>query len=416
MSASELLPGSGGRLHESEANKAINEEDTELTFEGFEKEVPVDPLLALLYARHTLTSPYSTSEERQAAMSAMNKEMLEHNMAPYLRIVREALELTLDEAKLQEMDAINTAKVEAIDAKLRDAQENLGDTEVRDVLQAKCDHYARIGDFEACLKFNEECAAKTLAVGRKLDLYFQRIRLGIAFSDNEVAAKGIRDAHRLMIGGDWERRNRLKVYEGVYHVMVRDFRRGSELLLDCITTFASGELISFKDFIFITVIASLPVLSRSELKRRIIDSPEVISADLPELCDFVNAIHACRYRDVFPALDVVCQKQRLIVYVSPHVNYFFRKTRVLVFTQFLDSYSSVTLQSMASTFGIPLPVLDQMLCTLIANESIACKMDRVNNSITTYRGNTTNFDYHNIIKNGDLLLNRIQKLSRLVEM
>lgn len=32
-------------------------------------------------------------------------------------------------------------------------------------------------------------------------------------------------------GGDWERKNRLKVYEGIYYLMIRDFRKSSELFL-----------------------------------------------------------------------------------------------------------------------------------------------------------------------------------------
>lgn len=402
------------RIAEEDVRK--NEEEEEAAPEVDEANIPVDPLLTLLYLRHTLTSQWSSSEEREAAKTAMMMEMEAHNMAPYIRFVCEALGLPLDEAKLKEMDAINAKKVAAFDAKLRDAVDNLGDTEVRDALQAKCDHYARIGDLEMCLKTNEECAAKTLAAGPKLDLYFQRIRLGIAFSDNDIAAKGITDAHRLMKDGDWERRNRLRVYEGIYYVFIRDFRRGSALLLDSITTFASGELLSFQDFVFITVVASLPVLSRTELRKRVVYSPEVNRAGVDDVHELVNSIYNCEYNKVFPNLEVVCQHLRKVVYLSPHVSYFFREMRVLVFTQFLDSYSSVTLESMGAAFGIPVSALDNMLCTLISNERIACKVDRVDGSVKTYRGDTTNFDYHRIVKSGDLLLNRIQKLSRLVDM
>lgn len=402
----------------SPVSEDVTKNEEEYPLEEIEVDIPVDPLLSLLYARHAVTSPYATSEEQQTGIAFLQKEMEDNNMAPYIRLVRDGLgvDWPVDETKLQKMDEVNAKKVAVLDAKLKDAQENLGDTEVREALLEKCNLYARVGDLEMCLKVNEECAAKTLAAGPKLDLCFQRIRLGIAFSDNDIAAKGISDAHRLFKDGDWEHRNRLKVYEGIYRVCVRDFRRGSELLMDSITTFASGELITFKDFIFITIVASLPVLSRGDLKKRIIDSPEVISAGVADVYGLVTAIYGCRYRDVFPALDQVCQHIRRVVYLAPHINYFFREVRVLVFTQFLDSYSSVTLNSMSRAFGIPMGVLDQMLGTLISNERIACKMDRVSDSVKTYRGDTTNFDYHRIVKNGDLLLNRIQKLSRLVDM
>ncbi|KAH9578926.1 Proteasome component (PCI) domain [Trypanosoma melophagium] len=394
---------------------AANKDNEEEEF-PVEEPVPMDPLISLLHLRHMYTSQYVDEAKREEAKAAMLKEVYDHNMGPYLRFLCESFGWTLDESKVNEMDIINGKKLEELDARIKDAQENLGDVEVREGLLAKCEHFARIGDLQECLKFNTECSGKTLAAGPKLDLCFQRILLGIAFSDNEIAANGIRDAHRLMKDGDWERRNRLKVYEGLYHVFIRDFKKGSELLLDSISTFAASELMDFNEFVLITVVSSLTVLNRSELKKQIVDSPEVRSANIKDVFHLINVIYNCRYKEVFPALDTACQQLRGIVYLAQHVNYFFREVRVLVFTQFLDSYSSVTLNSMSAAFGIPPPVLDIMLGTFISNERIACKMDRVSDSITTYRGDTTNFDYHRIVKNGDLLLNRIQKLTRLADM
>lgn len=381
-----------------------------------EQPVPLDPLITLLHLRHTFTSQYTTAAEKAGAKTQILDLVFAQNMRPYYQMICEMLGWQLDQQRANEMDAVNQKKLEELDAKIIDATENFGDIEVREALLAKCDFFARIGDSDACIKFNLECSKKTLATGPKLDLCFQRIRLGIAFSNNDIAAKGLTDAHRLMKDGDWERRNRLKVYEGLYYVFIRDFMRGSKLLLDSLATFASSEILDFKQFIFVTVVASLPVLSRKDLKAKIVDSPEVLSAGLGEINELVSSIHQCRYKDVFAAMDKVCQSLRSFVFVSFHVNYFFREVRVLVLNQFLDSYSSVTLQSMATAFGIPALILDQMLCTFISNERIFCKIDRVSGSVTTYRGNNTNFDYHKIVKNGDLLLNRIQKLSRLVEM
>lgn len=46
-------------------------------------------------------------------------------------------------------------------------------------------------------------------------------------------------------GGDWDRRNRLKVYEGVYCMAVRDFKKAANLFLDTISTFTSYELMDY---------------------------------------------------------------------------------------------------------------------------------------------------------------------------
>ena len=43
--------------------------------------------------------------------------------------------------------------------------------------------------------------------------------------------------HRLIgEGGDWDRRNRLKVYTGLHFLSIRQFKHGGELLLDALST------------------------------------------------------------------------------------------------------------------------------------------------------------------------------------
>lgn len=378
--------------------------------------IPLDPMIALLHERHTFTSPFSTSAEKAQAKSKIIAEIQEHAMRPFWSAFSELLGWAPTEGQLAEWDAINAAKEKKIDEEIKDAQEHFGATEVRDATLKKCDLFARIGDFENCLKYNEECGAMSIAVGPKLDLAFQRIRLGIAFSDNDTAAKAITDAHRLLKDGDWERRNRLKVYEGVYYLCVRNFAKGAQMLLDSLSTFASTELVDFKQFVWLTLCSALVTLDRAELKKKMVESPEALSASVGAAMDLVQAVYQCRYKEVFPVLSKVCFEMRRSVFLSSHVNYFFREVRVLVLNQFLESYSSVTLSSLATAFGIPVSVMDSMLCTLISNERIACKIDRVSGNVTTYRGDAINFQYHKIVKNGDILLNRIQKLSRVIEM
>ena len=71
-------------------------------------------------------------------------------------------------------------------------------------------------------------------------------------------------------GGDWDRRNLLKVYNGLHLVSIRQFKRGSELL-DALSTFTATELISYHDFVALTVIVNSLTLrsSRSQKTRKI---------------------------------------------------------------------------------------------------------------------------------------------------
>ena len=43
-------------------------------------------------------------------------------------------------------------------------------------------------------------------------------------------------------GGDWERRNRLKVYEAVFLLQIRDFKASAALLLDSVATFTARAM------------------------------------------------------------------------------------------------------------------------------------------------------------------------------
>lgn len=70
-------------------------------------------------------------------------------------------------------------------------------------------------------------------------------------------------------GGDWERRNRLKVYEGYHLLSIRDFKAGGELLLDALSTFTATELIDYNQFVTLTVLANTLSLPRTELKKKV---------------------------------------------------------------------------------------------------------------------------------------------------
>jgi hypothetical protein len=70
-------------------------------------------------------------------------------------------------------------------------------------------------------------------------------------------------------GGDWERRNRLKVYEAAYLLSEREFKRAAELLLESLATFTCLELMPYKTYIFYTVVAAVVALDRVTLKKKV---------------------------------------------------------------------------------------------------------------------------------------------------
>ena len=70
-------------------------------------------------------------------------------------------------------------------------------------------------------------------------------------------------------GGDWDRRNRLKVYRGAYCMAIRDFKKAANLFLDTVATFTSYELMDYKAFVAYTVICSMIALERPKLRKQV---------------------------------------------------------------------------------------------------------------------------------------------------
>lgn len=71
-------------------------------------------------------------------------------------------------------------------------------------------------------------------------------------------------------GGDWDRRNRLKVYEGLFLISKRQFKPASNLLLDTLATFTSTEVMEYKDFVRYAILTAALTLDRVEFKQKVL--------------------------------------------------------------------------------------------------------------------------------------------------
>jgi 26S proteasome regulatory subunit N7 len=76
----------------------------------------------------------------------------------------------------------------------------------------------------------------------------------------------------------------------------------------------------------------------------------------------------------------------------------------------------VTLASMAATFGVSPDFLDAELADFIVAGRLPAKIDKVAGVVETNRPDAKTALYQAAIKQGDLLLNRVQKLSKVVDI
>jgi len=355
----------------------------------------------------------------ETAKTKLMGHIKSRQMSPFYKSTCEELGWPLDQALLMEMETANAAELAKLNEKLVDVEKNDGETEVREAFLARTNFYVRIGENAKAVAAHDETYTKTVAMGLRLDLLLSKIRVGFFFEDMKLVSATIEKAKKLLEeGGDWERRNRLKVYEAVYQIMVRDFKKASTLLLDSVATFTALELVSYNHFVLLTVVTSLTSLPRAELKSKIVDAPEILQVlhEIPGLEGLINGLYSCQYKTLMRSLVTVIDTLKVDRFVRSHVRYYWREVRVLAYTQFLESYRSVSIASMAHTFGVSPEFLDQELSGFISSSRLSCSIDKVGGIVCSTRPDSKNAQYQATLKQGDVLLNRVQKLSRVINM
>ena len=273
---------------------------------------------------------------------------------------------------------------------------------------------------EKALSAYESQFEKTGPLGTKIDLVLAIIRIGIFFNDRFGVKKNVDRAKTLVdSGGDWDRRNRLKAYQGLYLLTIRSYNLAAPLLLDSLSTFTSYELCSYSSLVVYSVLAGSVSLKRVDFKSKVVDAPEIrailgdgeeklaalsgaIAAgpgagdeemhdassatptpagaavnlttlgsssapqetetpvDFTPLAGLVRSLYVGNYQSFFLALAAVednfLSQDR---YLYEHRGWFVREMRLRAYQQLLQSYRVVGLQSMARDFGVSVDFLDR---------------------------------------------------------
>lgn len=241
---------------------------------------------------------------------------------------------------------------------------------------------------------------------------------GFFFNDRALTETNLSAAEKLIEeGGDWDRLNRLKVYRALNLLNSRQFKKAGELLVDSLSTFTASELIDYNDFVGLAIIVNVLVLKRVDLKKKIIASPEVsgVIQEVPLWGNYLMSIYDCNYAKFFVALASLEQEHLLTSRVlSPHARYYVREMRILAYAQILESYRSLTLNSLASSFGVSVDFVDRDLSRFISSGRLNCTIDRVHGIVETNRPSNKNAQYETLVRQGDLLLNSVQRLGRVL--
>lgn len=476
------------------------------------------PLLPLAQHVFTLTNPYATRPSQQAAVKNLQDAITEHKMAPFYRYLAHptegvlnsvgegssnttaagklgrkssiaagmiathnpttSLSLPWDENLYQQLQAENEKELEEFQKEEDEAVEKAGDTEIQAAKGKRAEFWARVGDKEKAIAAHQDLLEKTGILGTKIDLVLAIIRLGLFFGDKQLVQKTVERAKSLVeSGGDWDRRNRLKAYEGLHLLTVRNYSGAAPLLLDSLSTFTSYELCTYSNLVVYAVLAGSISLKRVDFKSKVVDAPEIkailgdgedkllaltgaisagpgadasmqdadsapvvartavvnlttlgssteqpeaeMAVDFDPLAQLVSSLYNGRYTLFFQALAQV-EEQFLTQdrYLHEHKNWFIREMRLRAYQQLLQSYRVVGLDSMANDFGVTVDFLDRDLAKFIAAGRIPCTIDRVNGKgvIETNRPDDKNKQYQDVVRQGDQLITKLQKYGQAVRL
>ena len=194
-------------------------------------------------------------------------------------------------------------ELKKFDEKVEEAKTSAGDVEVRDLILDKAlflKQEAR--DYPEAEKIFREAYAKSGGASKKMEILFEILLMNIEKEDLENIKKDVAQCKILVEeGADWDKKNKFKIFEGVYCMMIRDLKGAAELFVSSIATFTCVELMDYKDFVFYTVVTALVSLDRKRLNKDVIHSPDVLAVirDVPHLSTYMESFYNCEYKTFF---------------------------------------------------------------------------------------------------------------------
>jgi len=366
---------------------------------------------ALAQSIHRLQS--NTSSDADLSTSVSNTILQELKNPSLYRLAFKDANL----ADLKSMEEGNSKISQDLQKAVEKAKEEAGDMEVLDASLAYAKFaFQALTKEEALSAYEKVLELPKLSSGKKIDVLMQRARVASFYGEMKMMVELVESATQM--ANDWDRRNRLKVYDALGKVLSRDLKGAAGLLVDCIATFSCVEFCSFNDFVVYSIVTNILHLPRTEIKKKIIDGPEIvaISNDIPEAWKLVNAFYDCDYKTYLNAMVDLNNVLMADRFFQSHCGYIMRELLVLAYKQFLDAYKSVTLESMASSFGVGIEFLDVQLSRFISAGRLTAKIDKHEGIVETNRPDLKNAQYREMIQKGDNLLSRVQKLARVVDL
>jgi 26S proteasome regulatory subunit N7 len=84
-------------------------------------------------------------------------------------------------------------------------------------------------------------------------------------------------------------------------MLIRDLKTAANLFMSSIATFTCVELMTYKDFVFYTVVTAMVTQDRKTIRKEVVHSPDILAVirDIPYLRQYMESFYNCEYKAFF---------------------------------------------------------------------------------------------------------------------
>lgn len=248
-------------------------------------------------------------------------------------------------------------------------------------IKEKCEFYAKSMEMDLFEKSIKELYEIDAGSNIKVDVLLCKIRINIILGDRTELIKNINLCKNMcdVSAVDWDRKNRFKIYLGLYSLMKTDFKEAAELFSNGLASFESEELLSLERCVLYLVFSAMLTFNRNELEKKVLINSDVMKFNY---CELAESIHKCDYKKLFINLLKFIEMFENDIFLGPFKEYFCKEIKICGYKQFLLSYQSVHIEKMAEAFNVGVEHLEEDLRNFIMEGKITCVIDKVDGVIT----------------------------------
>ncbi|KAI4290883.1 26S proteasome regulatory subunit N7 [Pancytospora philotis] len=361
-----------------------------------------EPRLELYYMINEANTPEECERLRQYLVERCN-------IGVYRRMAERKL-FPLDSGDLEQMEARAHREIKELEEQAEQDAEN--ETRVFELKKQICEAYARAMNMEKFKPAVRSLTELEPSLSLKMDIFLCRIRIAVITNDRKGLSEQVHQAKEIFeTSCDWDRKNRFKIYQGLYSLIKTDFHSAARFFTEGLASFDAGELFGLDRLVLYLVFSSLLTFSRGELCSKILENSEV--RQFPAYLDLADAYYNCNYavllKSMLGFIDTISADPVIGIYRE----HFCKEMKLRSYSQLLISYQSMHLDRMAEAFEIQAEHLEHDLCNFINEGRLQCIIDKVNGIVNVAESQQTD-NLELVIRRGSSILRNIKKTIKRV--